>query len=390
MKRYLLVFTVLTLAVCVGVAVFNYRVDPYGIYHFGDADEARLGRIDQLYHLRLIKPWLVADIQPTAIITGTSRSATVHPQHPAWPEDRSYNLSIPSQTAYEMLRFVEHAQANGPLDKLMIGLDFEVFIQPEPHSKAGFEESRLAREAGELDSLRYYWRRLGDIRDTLFSVKTLTYSLAAFTGTAIVGNSYFKDGTWVRTNSHLTGQGGVVYFGKENVLPLRAQRLDLDANMAIFADILRFAHRQHIDTRLFVTPEHVFIIDLWARLGYEDLWNDFHRRLVAVNDAVAAELGVAPFPLYGFNHMRGVVDEPIRKARDAGQSVFTDGSHFRPALGETIMAGVWSEGSDAGVRLNAASVDSYLSEVAQIRQQFERDNAQLAARLRHGISPELQ
>jgi hypothetical protein len=111
--------------------------------------------------------------------------------------------------------------------------------------------------------------------------------------------------------------------------------------------------------------------------------------LVAVNNAVAAEMGVAPFPLFGFNQMQGVVDEPIRKARDAGQSMFTDGSHFRPALGEQIMTGVWTDGSDVGARLDAESVDQYLSEIEQMRHQFESDNAEVAAMLRHQISPEL-
>ena len=178
-------------------------------------------------------------------------------------------------------------------------------------------------------------------------------------------------------------------FGKDNVLRLRTQQLDLDANLKILADILRFAHQQKIETRLFITPEHIFVIDMWMRLGYSDLWNEFHRGLVAVNNTSAQELGVAPFPLFGFNHMQGVVDEPIRKARDAGQSLFTDGSHFRPALGEQIMTGVWTDGSDLGVRLDTESVEQYLSEIEQIRLQFESDNAKVAAMLRHQISPEL-
>ena len=147
MKRYLLITTLLTLGLCLMVALFNYRVDPYAIYHFRTANGDSLSRIDQFFHLRVTKPWLVVQTKPTAVIVGTSRSATVHPQHPDWPQQRSYNLSVPGLTIYEMLRFIEHAQANGPLEKLMIGLDFEAFIQPEPRFKSGFEESRLARNS---------------------------------------------------------------------------------------------------------------------------------------------------------------------------------------------------------------------------------------------------
>jgi hypothetical protein len=382
MKRYVLIFAVLTLAVCVAVAAFNYRVDPYGIYHFEDANEQTLSRINQFYHLRLIKPWMVIQANPTAVIAGTSRSATVR------PKSSSYNLFIPGQTIYEMLRFIEHAQAVGPLEKLMIGLDFEALIQPEPQFKAGFEESRLARDARDLASPKYFWRRLSDVRETLFSLDGLALSLAAFTGSSKATHRYFKDGAWESTHS-LVGQGAYIYFGRDNVLALRTQQLDLQANLEIFADILRFAHQQNIETRLFITPEHIFVIDLWARLGYGELWSEFHRGLVAVNNAVAAEMGVAPFPLFGFNQMQGVVDEPIRKARDAGQSLFTDGSHFRPALGKQIMTGVWTDGSDVGTRLNAESVEQYLSEIEQLRHQFESDNGKVTAMLRQKISPEL-
>jgi hypothetical protein len=389
MKRYTVIFALLTLAVCLAVALFNYRVDPYGIYRFEHANEASLSRIDQFYHLRLTKPWIVVQTKPVAIIAGTSRSATLHPTHATWPDDRSYNLTIPGQTTYEMLRFIEHAHANGPLEKLMIGIDFEAFILPEPRLRIGFEESRMARDANHMASPEFFWRRLKDIRDTLFSVSGLSRSLAAITGTAKVGRRYHRDGTWESINSAVTGQGGFIYFGKENVLALHAQQLDLDSNLQILADILRFAHQQNIETRVFITPEHIFVIDLWARLGYSELWNEFHRGLVGVNNAVAEELGVAPFPLFGFNHMRGVVNEPIRRARKAAQSAFTDGSHFRPELGRQIMAGVWTDGSDVGVRLDTDSVERYLAEIEQLRHQFERDNARVTAKLRREISPEL-
>ena len=70
MKRYAIIFAALTLAVCAAVALFNYRVDPYAVYRFEDADEQSLSRIDQFYHLRLTKPWLVAQLRPVAVIAG--------------------------------------------------------------------------------------------------------------------------------------------------------------------------------------------------------------------------------------------------------------------------------------------------------------------------------
>jgi len=390
MKRYLLVFTILALAVGVAVTVFNYQVDPYRIYHPHRADEQSLGRINQFFHYRLTKPWRVVRTRPTAIITGTSRSAGMHPQHLMWPANSSYNLSIPGQTMYEMLRFIEHAQANGPIRKLMIGVDFEAFIQPDPRTKPGFEESRLLRESTDLGSLQFLWRRLIDARDTLASIDGLTRSMAALTGTDKVGIRFHEDGSWETTTKLYTGQGGYIFYAREHILKLLDQPLGLDANLDIFADILRFAHENRIDTRIFVTPEHVFMVDLWWRLGYGELWEDFHRSLVAVNDDVARQLGEAPFPLFGFNQMPGVVDEPIELARAAGQSMFSDGSHFGPALGDRIMTGVWTQGSQIGMRLDAGTVEEYLAQVERMRVQFEAGNVSVTSKLRQGISPDLQ
>jgi hypothetical protein len=389
MKRYLLTTATLTLALCLVVGAFNYRVDPYALYHNDQAKADWLSRIDQFYHLRITKPWHVLQTKPIAIVVGTSRSSTVSPQHPTWPDNDGYNLSVPGMRMYELFRFIEHSQSVQPLDKLMIGLDFEAFISPGPHSRFGFEESRLARTADDLNSPAFFWRQVKDVRDTLFSLPGLARSLSALSGTATAGRRYKKDGTWESTTSTLTGAGGFYYIGKSTIFELRDEQVDLDANLEIFADILRFAHRKKIDTRLFVTPEHIFMIDLWWRVGSGEVWNDFHRRMVAVNDAVAEEFGVPPFPIFGFNNLQNVVDEPIRNPRHSEQSLFTDGAHFRPRLGAMIMDGVWADNGALGTRLEADSVDAYLDEVEQLRDNFNSTSAR-AANLRRRISPSLE
>jgi|GEM_PF-6336570 len=390
MKRYLLVTASLTLAFCLMVAWFNYRVDPYGIYHFRQANADWLSRIDQFWNMRLTKPWQVLQAKPSAIVVGTSRSATVRPQHPSWPKGGGYNLSIPGMTMYEMLSFIEHAQAVRPLNKLMIGLDFEALILAEQKGRMGFVEARMARSPDHLSSLKFAAQFARDVRDTLFSTTAFARSLAAVTHTAKVGRRYEKDGTWESTTSALTGRSGFVVIGKSNVYEISDEQLSLDASLEHFAEVLRFAHLQKIDTRLFFTPEHVFMLDLWWRLDHRDLWEEFHQRVIEVNDAVATELGVKPFPLYGFNQARGVVDEPILKGRDAERALFSDGTHFRPRLGKQIMDSVWSDRPGIGMPLDAESVSDYLAQVEQVTHDFVAANAALTATLRRQISPSLE
>ena len=389
MKLYLLITAVLSLSVCLSVGLFNYVIDPYAIYHYKDAAAEKISRIDQFFYMRITKPWRVRQASPTEVVIGTSRTARVSPQT-VWDKENSYNLSTPGMTVYEMSRFIQHANANEPLSKLMIGLDFEAFISPVPRVQSGFKERRLARASDDLTMPRYVWQIGVDAAETLLSLPSLALSLSAVFGTAIVPRVYYNDGTWKSNSTQLKARGAFIYVGKTTIFDRRNESMELDTNFEIFANTLRFAHTEGIETRLFVTPEHIFMIDLWERLGFGDLWREFHRRLVAVNNAVAIEMGADPFPIFVFNAVPGVADEPIYMAKNAGKSWFEDGAHFRKRLGDKIMGAVWTDSDAFGARLDSHFVEAYLADVEKMRHDFLASNAELTARLRRGISPDLE
>jgi hypothetical protein len=125
----------------------------------------------------------------------------------------------------------------------------------------------MARDADDLASAHFVWQLVSDMRNTLLSMSGIAQSVRALTGSAEVGRRYYPDGTWESTQSRFTGRRGYIFIGKESVSDQRNVQLSLDRNLNYFADVLRFAHRHKIETRLFITPEHVFMIDLWWRLG---------------------------------------------------------------------------------------------------------------------------
>jgi hypothetical protein len=381
MTRYSLNIIFLTLALCSAVAVFNYIVDPYAVYHFKNADSERLSRVEQFYRMRLSKPWQLPQIKPTAAVIGTSRTGSISPNHPSWPEQQSFNLSVPGMTPYELLRFIEHAQANGPLDKLTIGLDFDVFVSAEPHTRPGFVEARMEQQRGISESLRYGWQRAKDISNTLLSIEALSLSIAAISDADEPGRRYYHDGSWVKAKTRLTGRSGMTFVGKGRVMAFRDKALDLEKNIALLGQILSFCHQHNIDTRLFVTPEHVFLIDLWSRLGYQELWVEFHRALIAINRDIARDMGQAAFPLWGFNDLEKFVDEPIAEAGKGLQSHFVDGAHFQKSFGGAIMDGVWDESTGIGARLDRERLDLYMVKVQQLSDKFAARNQQLIAQM---------
>ncbi len=371
MKRYLQLVAALTVLICLAVAAFNYVVDPYGIYRLASADSKRLSRIDQFYFMRLSKPRLLPLLKPDAVIVGTSRSSTIKPQHPAWQGNRGYNLAVPGMTVYETLRFVEHAHASGPLKKLMIGLDFQAFMTAEPPLRIGLTEQRLARTSHDLRSIAYWRQSATDIADTLLSLAALSRSAAALSGNGNTAQrKYFPDGTWATTSRTVAGKAGYVFMGSDRLATHRNNAFQSGKNMSLFADLLRFCHRQKIDTRLFVTPIHVFMVDVWQQLGYAQQWRNFHQQLVAVNEAVANEVGEPPFKLVGFNNARGIVDEPIDSGGKSDAAWFHDGVHFRYGLGDAIMRSVWGNNESFGTVLNNNTVTPYLAAVDALTNSF--------------------
>lgn len=380
-KNYPLILLFVAFAVSGSVALFNYIVDPYVLFDYENSDADRLSRIDQFNYLRITKPWYVRVLQPTAVVVGSSRSARVQPQHPSWDSQKGYNLAAPGMTIHEIDRFIQHAHAIQPLSKLMIGLDYEAFIRPVPATRPGFEERRMVSDSDELHSLTGKAQYVRDVFDSLFSTAALSRSIAAASDIAPPGRRYFMNGSWETTTDVLTGRGGYIYIGKNAIRADRANTLDIRDNLQRFSDILRFCYRNKIDTRLFFTPTHVFFVDLWFQLGYRVMWHDFHREILALNNAIAKETGSKPFPLWGFSHADGIVNEPIYRKKDAAKAWYDDGVHTRVRLGNKMMNDVWGESAEIGLQLNQENIDAYLADVVRLMDDFNNRNSSLVEQL---------
>ena len=291
---------------------------------------------------------------------------------------------------YEMYRFIQHSYANQPLKRLVIGLDFEIFMLREPKARIGFAENRFARSLADLSSPNYKFQNGVDIAATLLSLSALSRSVAAMAGT---GNArkhrYFEDGAWVSTGSFLRGESGYFFITKGNFDRHVNNDQGMEDNLATFAAILQFCHKENIDTRIFITPTHVFHLDFWQELGYRKSWQKFHHDLVTLNSRVTSEFNKDPFPLWGFNQTEGVIDEPILRSKLADESWFRDGVHFKAALGSRIMNSMWGEEPSMGTLLTAKTVDPYLVEVDQVMTNFVRDNPRIIQKRKEQICREI-
>jgi hypothetical protein len=387
MKTYLVqtVLAALMFLLCIGA--FNWWSDPYAIWR--PADVERLNRNLQVFFLRLSKPWQISRIKPSAAIVGSSRSGSINPQHTVWSGETPYNLSVHGLTVYEMKRFIEHSQAQGTLDKLLIAIEFDSFIISHPIMGLGFTEDRMLHSQADGMGWSELVQRVRDIRDTLFTSSTLAYSLQAQFGKAPPGRGMQADGSWRYPQTDRTGKKAFIGAGK---LLLHRSRKSTEAtigkNLEILAEILVFCHRQKIDTRLYLSPEHLFMTDFRLHIGYGEERDNFLRQVVAVNEEAGINSGSPPFPLWGFGHMVNIVDHPMQEHGNSADW-FRDGFHFYSKLGDIVMDQVWGMNGTAGMRLDAGSIDTYIAEVEKLRAQFVLDQEERVLDYRREILGEI-
>ncbi|MEP5567748.1 MAG: hypothetical protein ABJN62_07945 [Halioglobus sp.] len=356
--------------------LFNTWVDPYNVYRFSSADTQRMSRIGQGMTMRLSKPWQVNQRGAEAAIIGSSRSGSIPPKHKLWLEKRPFNLSMAGLTLYEMLRTIEHAHANGPLSDLVIGLEYETFISSDYKVGIGFSEKRLARK----NSIDFYQQGIQDLFSTTLTASTLTRSIETINRRKPINTWYFPEGHWENKSRIWRGESGYVSVGKNMARLIGSDPSVYSENLTTFAAIIEFCQQQRINTKLFVTPEHIFLTGLRKTIAPKSNWREFHQDIKDINQRFANQYKREPFPLWGFGHMVGVVDEPLPKGDIEEGAWFRDGIHFNGKLGVLIMEEVLTSDNDRAFDLGNNSIDSYMNYIDVIQKQFFDDNKMVVER----------
>lgn len=377
MKRYSYSVGLILLLMISGFGAFNFFVDPLLLYHHRDGDDSALNRVDQFDNMRFSKPQHILYRKPEAVIIGSSRSGTITPMHESWAGLNSYNFSLPGITLNEINRSVRHAHANRPLEKLMIGLDYQAVVSKLPTSRAGFKGQRLVKDSAGFHSLPYLHQQLLDLQESLFSLDIFGESLSALASQGPRTRAYSTDGSWRSITTQLTGRGGYIYSASNTLKTREVTEFDPETNLAILEDLLRFCYSNNIETRLFLTPTHVFVVDLWFHLASEELWRNTHHQILNMNAELAREYNQPAFGIRGFGHEKSVTDEPIYRSRDIEKAWFDDGIHYRAKMARGLMKSVWSPDTDFGQQLTPDNIDAYLDSIDILRREFMRDNSDL-------------
>ena len=387
--RYLAVMGLTTALLLGGLALFNWAVDPYGIY----PETLVSGRNDhkpgQRGHDRMVKAHVIDQLHPDALLLGTSRvQYGFDGNDPALRPhaERPYNAALLGSNVYLALRYLQHAQAQAPVRLAIVGLDSLMFDIHDGDTLRDFSEARLAVDAAGRPTKALL---PVDLATTLLSYDALRLSLRSIRQQDSIISDLLPSGQ--RSPLALAR-----LFASQGSLAARMRGVEgtylRDFGQAHFRDkaggsfalndlrhLVAFARAQGIALKLFLPPAHARMNEVIRLAGRESEVTQLKRALVA-EIATAAE-GGGPGPaveLWDFSDANAYTTETVPTAATAELRWYFETTHFRPELGHLILRRMLDGDTDVpelrgfGQRLTSAHLDQVLRQM-QASQQSYRD-----------------
>ena len=390
MKRYLLFWLGMTMAVVLAVAAINVVVDPHGLFRVVDRPGFNSYKPKAASYS---KAYQVLRVQPRGLILGSSRSEVgFDPEHPAWPATARpvFNLGLPGTGTSVTLRYLRHVLANDATgnprkpELVVWGLDFMDYLV-DPRLAGGpaqqrREDSRLLGSADGADETRRWLQRARDYTESTLTLGALLDSIQT------VGNQtnpYVADLSPLGFNpmrNYLkisADEGYWAVFRQKDIANLRSalQRpkgvFDSGGRSSPALDDLREVMalcRQHgIALHLVIYPYHAHLLEIIRIAGQ---WEAFEawKRAVAQIVADSATDGRPAVPLWDFSGFDPYSMEPIPDQGDRRTTMrwYWEAGHFKNELGGMVLDRVFGRTAPVpgfGVALDRTNLEQQIATV---------------------------
>lgn len=352
----------------------NLIVDPFGMFGMPTREGFNAEKTQYQKYLRMAKPHAVRKLRPQSLILGTSRAEYLDPDHPGWQADARpvYNMAIQSARIHEVLRNLQHAQAQNQLKQVILLLD-DFMFDPRVQQESGFDEARL--DLTPSPGINGVW--VGDLLMSLLSYDALLESIATIRAqNTYAPVIYLPNGTRhpTRFQSAIDRVGGHRNLFMTLVGPAgREFKGDDRQPYEDFRTLLMFCRAQGIDLHLIISPMHAHMLELYWLNGTWQKFEDWKRRLVRlVEDEAARAPGAQPFPLWDFSSYNNITMEPVPASGDVKTRMrwYWESSHFKTATGQLMFDRVLDARStelavnaDFGVRLGADNIEGHMEAI---------------------------
>ncbi len=378
MSRYIIHFLISSVLLSGAIAGFNWWMDPYAIYHKQAPQQSQPLVV---MNERVFKTVGLAHTPSDVVILGTSRADLgIGREHEAFKGKRVISLATFGQTIRESRRLMEVAVKDSKPKIVILGLDFFVFnalfAPPLDFVEENYSPSRAYHLMLSINALTHSWtvmrRKIPDESD-LFDADgfRIPRSLSRLAGG-------YRESFSHNERSYLL----------EKYLPYPNCRFAFSSNrygssLEDFRAIVRLAHQQHIDLRLFISPSHARQWETLAISGLWQQWEEWKREMVRITDTEARMANAESFGLWDFSGYDDISTEVVPASGDKTTIMhwYSDSAHYTPDLGKIVIQRMFMPVTQDGWKtwgavINSSNVERHLDHIRMVRTSYRATHQQ--------------
>ena len=358
-KRWLkIIFSLLSVIICT-VSLFNYIVDPYGLYK----NNFLPNKPKDYEYMRLVKLLKLEELKPNSIVIGTSRAEiAIDPAHKYFKKP-SYNLANAGLSLYEAKYYLEEAIKQENLNNVLLVLDWRMFndvMKKIPDFETYFANRNIYKYLFNFDVLQ----------DSIFTIENQDMK-SFYNSNGVMTEEYMR--ALINING---GHYNIMKIEEKKYYKnISSNNIYKDTGMSSFEDfrtILELCYRNKINLDIVFGPSH---IRQWEAFDY---YKDYEtlltwkKDLVEIVQKVANKFNNIPFRIVDFAVYNEYTSEKIPTEENQSMVYHYEGSHYKPKLGEMLLKSLSSGDyhNNFGVELNNNNIDSHLQKLREDRNKF--------------------
>lgn len=400
--QFAVIFTLM-----LGVAGFNYILDPYGVY---SPDRTySFNRIKPKIFLkeRIIKPYRVSDLKPDTVILGMSAAGQGYVEsHPYFSDKSVYNFGIAGASMYMMYRAFQHTMFESDLQNVFLDLSILAFDEGDINvvrndaslANISFESLISVNEDGSRN-WRAVFREITQIPQFLLSTQAIRDSRSTLNRQSSAAGVYLTSrGSWSELPPIAEVNQGEKFreiaassinrwfknSSSTEVISIYREDGSLSRAFEYYERLLEDAYRKNIEVNLVLSPTHIYFIEAMDFLQIGGMFTEWKRELVKINERVAKEYGKTPFPVWDFAYFSEITTERVPPKEDNTMRMkwYSDPVHFTKTTGDHVLDQVYLGSDGTGVMLTSDNIDAVLDMQKQKKRQFHHENPDQSKKLK--------
>jgi hypothetical protein len=301
------------------IALFNYFVNPYGVFDHDKYDEKFVK--NHSINSEMTKFYYAKVLDPQVLMIGTSRVEHINPEYlKKYTTGTIYNLAVKGSNIYIQHNLIKYFIGHHNIKVIYLGLDFFSFSPYYTDTK--------------IENTRYVDYYLNDYLDSLLSFRTFRKSIKTykdvlkdkqaninlFNGWESYSKKYFSINKhkpeWLKQKIESSFPNYKVnerFFNYEEFKKPES----IDKAFDKLESIMSICKKNNVSLKIFTTPIYHKVYDIISDRGYGDTYKYWKSRLKRYSS------------IYDFSYKNSITYD---------FSNYVEATHFRSSIGELIFA----------------------------------------------------